>query len=232
MHGNINANGRPAITITSEYESTTKNVTFTIVNKTSSDITVQYYTNYKNPIKGWNLLTTEPATLKRNTVADAERMTSTITLTNRAKLRFKIKEFKEKPNKNNAPYYTQVFKLLFSFYETTMQPLLKKISAFQPGPRYFANVNGFIEYLNNMPGFKAALATLTLVYGKVVLSASAGITEFCDIDLGGLINHLGFDDNILHVTPEKRVFSKPASRYDQRYTSLLYLLLSCTKCCY
>ena len=50
-----------------------------------------------------------------------------------------------------------------------------------------------------MPGFKAALATLTLVYGKVVLSASACITEFCDIDLGGLNNHLGFDDNILHI---------------------------------
>ena len=57
-----------------------------------------------------------------------------------------------------------------------------------------------------MSGF-SALATLALVYGKVVLSAAAGKTEFCDINLGGPNNHLGFDDSILHVMPEKRVFS-------------------------
>ena len=33
-----------------------------------------------------------------------------------------------------------------------------------------------------MSGF-GTLATLALVYGKVVLSVAAGITEFCDIDL-------------------------------------------------
>ena len=49
----------------SDYESATKNVTFTIVNKTSSEVTLQYYTNYKNPIKGWNLLMTEPDTLEK-----------------------------------------------------------------------------------------------------------------------------------------------------------------------
>ena len=206
MHGNINANSRPAISIASKYESTTKNVTFTIVNKTSSDITLQYYTNYKNPIKGWNLLATEPTSLEKNNIVDVDKTISTITISSTVKLRFKIKEFEEKPNKSNAPYYIQVFKLLFSFYETIMQPLPKEISAFQPGQRYFANINDFIEYLNNMPGFNA-LATLALVYGKVVLSAGAGITEFCDIDLGGLNNHLGFDDSIIHVTPEKRVFS-------------------------
>ena len=65
-----------------------------------------------------------------------------------------------------------------------------------------------------MSGF-SALATLALVYGKVVPSVGAGITEFCDIDLGGLNSHLGFDDSILHITPEKKsLFSKQASRYD------------------
>ena len=57
-----------------------------------------------------------------------------------------------------------------------------------------------------MPRF-SALSTLALVYGKVVLSVGAGITEFCDIDLGGLNNHLGFDDSIICIMPEKRVFS-------------------------
>ena len=206
MHGDIIANGQPVISIASDYESATKNVTFTIVNKTSSEVTLQYYTNYKNPIKGWNLLMTEPDTLEKNNVVDAEKTISTITITNTVKLRFEIKESEEKPNKSNASYYVQVFKLLFSFHEITMQPLPKEISAFQPGPRYFVNITDFIHYLNNMSGF-GALATLALVYGKVVLSVGAGITEFCDIDLGGLNNHLGFDDSILRVTPEKRVFS-------------------------
>ena len=51
----------------------TKNVTFTIVNKTSSDVTLRYYTNYKNPIKGWNLLLTEPDTLEKTNVVDAKK---------------------------------------------------------------------------------------------------------------------------------------------------------------
>ena len=96
-------------------------------------------------------------------------------------------------SKSNASYYVQMFTLLFSFHEITMQPLLKEISAFQPGLRYFANITDFIHYLNNMSEF-SAFATLALVYGKVVLSVGAGITEFCDIDLGGLNSHLGFDD--------------------------------------
>ena len=65
MHGDIIANGQPVISIASDYESATKNVTFTIVNKTSSEVTLQYYTNYKNPIKGWNLLLTEPDMLEK-----------------------------------------------------------------------------------------------------------------------------------------------------------------------
>ena len=87
-----------------------------------------------------------------------------------------------------------------------MQPLPKEISAFQPGPRYFVNIIDFIHYLNNMSGF-GSLASLALIYGKVVLSVGAGIIEFCDIDLGGLNNHLGFDDSILRVMLENRVFS-------------------------
>ena len=53
----------------------------------------------------------------------------------------------------------------------------------------------------------STLATLALVYGKVVLSVGAGITKFCDINLGGLNNHLGFYGSILHITPERRVVS-------------------------
>ena len=52
IHGDIIANGQPVISIASDYESVTKNVTFTIVNKTSSEVTLQYYTNYKNPNQG------------------------------------------------------------------------------------------------------------------------------------------------------------------------------------
>ena len=174
---------------------------------------------------------TEPATLEKNNVVDAEKMTSTITITNTVKLRFKMQEIGEKPNKSNALYYIQVFKLLFSFHEISMQPLLKEISAFQPGPRYLANITDFIHYLNNMSGF-SALATLALVYGKVVLSASAGITEFCDVDFGGLNNHLGFDDSILCITPEKESFQQTGLQISSEAPSLLYLLLIGTQCCY
>ena len=41
--------------------------------KTLSEVTLQYYTNYKNPIKGWNLLLTEPDMLEKNNVVDAEK---------------------------------------------------------------------------------------------------------------------------------------------------------------
>ena len=204
--GEINVNGHPIVSITSEYESTTKNVTFSITNKTSSKITLQYFTNYRNSIKGWNLIKIEPATINKSITTDAEKTISTITITKKAKLRFNIREVDQKPNSSNASYYIQVFKLLFSYYETTTEPLPKEISTFQPGPRYFKSINDFIQYLNKMPGFEP-LASLALVYGKVVLSAGAGITEFCDVDLGGLNNHLGFDEGILHVTPEKRVFT-------------------------
>ena len=64
MHEDINATGQPVTSIALRYESITNIVTFTIVNKTSSEVTLQCFTNYKNPIKGWNLLATEPATLK------------------------------------------------------------------------------------------------------------------------------------------------------------------------
>ena len=53
---------------------------------------------------------------------------------------FKIKESEGEPNRSNAPYYTQAFKLLFSFHEIKMQPLPKEISAFQSGPQYFVNI--------------------------------------------------------------------------------------------
>ena len=149
---------------------------------------------------------TEPDTLEKNNVVDAEKTISTITITNTVKLRFEIKESEEESNKSNASYYVQVFKLLVSFHENMVKPLPKEISAFQKGPQHFANITDFIHYLNNMSGF-SALITLALVYGKVVLSAAAGITEFCDIDLVGLNNHLGFDDSILRITSEKRVFS-------------------------
>ena len=106
-----------------------------------------------------------------------------------------------------------------------MQPLPKEISAFQPEPQYFANITDFIHYLNNMSGF-SALATLALVYGKVVLSVGAGIIEFCDIDLGGLNNHLGFDDSILRVATEKRVFSANRSLDMTRGTHYFYIYCS------
>ena len=72
IHRDIIANGQPVISIASEYESMTNIVTFTIAHKTPSEVTLQYYTNYKKIIKGWNLLVTEPATLK-NSVADAKK---------------------------------------------------------------------------------------------------------------------------------------------------------------
>ena len=152
------------------------------------------------------MLEIEPTTIDKSEVTDAEKTISTITISNSAKLRFKIKEIDENPISSNAKYYIQVFKLLFSFYETTTKPAPNEISTFQPGPRYYTTINDFIQYLNNMPGF-GALANLALVYGKVVLTAADGITEFCDIDLGGLNNHLGFDDEVLHVTPEKKTFT-------------------------
>ena len=42
------------------FELVHKNATFTIVNKTSSEVILQYCMNYKNQTKGWNLLATEP----------------------------------------------------------------------------------------------------------------------------------------------------------------------------
>ena len=71
------------------------------------------------------------------------------------KLRFMIMEFEGEPNKSNASYYVQVFKVLFSFHEITIQPLPKEILAFQPGSQQFANITDFIHYLNNMSGLSA-----------------------------------------------------------------------------
>ena len=106
-----------------------------------------------------------------------------------------------------------------------MQLLPKENSALQPGPRHFANITDFIHYLNHMSGF-SSLATLALICGKVVLSGGAGITEFGDIDLGGLNNHLGFDDSILRVTPEKRVFSASRSPDMTKNTHHFYIYCS------
>ena len=48
LHGNIRINGQSGISIESVYESATKNVTFIITNRSSSDITLQFFTNFKS----------------------------------------------------------------------------------------------------------------------------------------------------------------------------------------
>ena len=95
------------------------------------------------------------------------------------------------------------FRVYFESVLVVTHPRMRN-KEFQPGPNHFATIKELIKTINNLEGF-SEWAKLSLDHGKVQFAIKRVIDK-CNIHLGGLQHHLGFDKDILKVDERVRRF--------------------------
>ena len=96
---------------------------------------------------------------------------------------------------NNAAAYKVFmrnlsFRVVFIHQKSITLPP-KTTETFQAGPSYFKMIEELVSAINGLKGF-SSLAQFGIRHGKVILTTKANL-EPCNIELGGLENHFGFD---------------------------------------